>query len=285
MLDWKMRHPWAVKAAYLEKFRQGHPVGVADIHQQSFSESELSFLTFFDVRADLSVPLLKEEQLWGLLSAQSQQPRDWQPEEQRLLETIGTLVSTAVQRDRLHRHLTRANRKLQRFAYLDGLTRVANRRRFEEFLSQEWRRLMREQSPIALIMVDIDHFKAYNDIYGHQAGDDCLRRVAGILRSAVQRPADIVARYGGEEFAIVLPNTDIGGAETVAEKIRMLIHRAKLPHQGSAVSEFITLSLGVTVMLPHPLKAPDDLIKIADQALYEAKKSGRDRIVCQLPNK
>lgn len=282
MLDWKMRHPWAVKAAYLEKFRLGHPVAVADIHQQSFSESELSFLTFFDVSADLSVPLLKEDQLWGLLSAQSRQPRAWQPEEQRLLETIGTLVSTAIQRDRLHRHLTTANRKLQRFAYLDGLTQVANRRRFEEFLNQEWRRLMREQSPIALIMVDIDHFKAYNDVYGHQAGDDCLRRVAGLLRSAVQRPADIVARYGGEEFVVVLPNTDMEGAETVAEKIRTLVNRAKLPHEGSLVGKFITLSLGVTVMLPHPLKAPDDLVKNADQALYQAKESGRDRIVCQL---
>ena len=142
---------------------------------------------------------------------------------------------------------------------------------------------MREQLPLALIMVDIDHFKAYNDVYGHQAGDDCLRRVAGILRSAIHRPADLVARYGGEEFAIVLPNTDVEGAETVAEKIRSLVHRAKLPHQGSPVGQFITLSLGVTVMLPHPLKVPDDLVKFADQALYEAKATGRDRVVCQLP--
>jgi len=283
MLDWKMRHPWSVKAAYLEKFKLGHPVGVADIYQQSFSESELSFLTFFNVCADLSVPLLEDEQLWGLLSVQSRTPRAWQAEEQRLLETIGTLISTAIQRDRLHHHLTTANRKLQRFAYLDGLTRVANRRRFEQFLAQEWRRLMREQLPLALIMVDIDHFKAYNDVYGHQAGDDCLRRVAGILRSAIHRPADLVARYGGEEFAIVLPNTDVEGAETVAEKIRSLVHRAKLPHQGSPVGQFITLSLGVTVMLPHPLKVPDDLVKFADQALYEAKATGRDRVVCQLP--
>lgn len=279
MLEWKMRHPWSVKSVYLEKFRSGHPVAVGNIYQQAFSESELIFLDFFDIGADLSIPLLEEEQLWGLLSAQSRQPREWRPEEQRLLETIGAIISSATQREHLHRHLTQANRKLQQFAYLDGLTRVANRRRFEQFLSQEWRRLLREQAAIALIMADIDHFKAYNDIYGHQAGDDCLRRVAGILRSAIKRPADIVARYGGEEFVIVLPKTDIEGAETVAEKIRLMILRAKIPHEGSRVSQFVTMSLGVAVMMPHPFRGPDDLIKIADDALYRAKAEGRDRVV------
>ncbi len=279
MLHWKMRHPWSVKAVYLEKFRLGHPVGIGDVQQQPLSEAELSFLKFFHVQADLSIPLLEGEELWGLLSAQSQEPRDWRPEETRLLETVGMLVSTAIQRDRLHDYLTRANRKLKRFAYLDGLTQVANRRRFEHFLNQEWRRLMREQSPMALIMVDIDHFKAYNDAYGHQAGDDCLRRVAGILRSAIQRPADIVARYGGEEFALVLPNTNVEGAETIAEKIRVLIARAQIPHKGSLVSKWITLSMGIAALYPHPLKAPDDLVKLADQALYQAKENGRDRIV------
>ena len=279
MSDWQMRHPWSVKTVYLEKFRLGHPVGLADVQQQSLSEAELSFLNFFDVQADLSIPLLEGEQFWGLLSAQSRQPRDWLSEEIRLLETVGRVVSTAIQRDRLHDYLTRANRKLKRFAYLDGLTQVANRRRFEHFLHQEWRRLMREQSSLALIMVDIDHFKAYNDVYGHQAGDDCLRRVAGILRGAVQRPADMVARYGGEEFVVVLPNTDVQGAETIGEKIQILIHRAQIPHEGSRVSQSITLSLGIAALYPHPLKVPDDLISLADQALYQAKEKGRDRVV------
>ena len=138
---------------------------------------------------------------------------------------------------------------------------------------------MREQAPLALIMVDIDHFKAYNDVYGHQAGDDCLRRVAGLLRSAIQRPADMVARYGGEEFAIVLPNTNVEGAETIAEKIQILIHRAQIPHKGSLVSKSVTLSMGLAVLYPHPLKVPDDLIGLADQALYQAKEHGRDRVV------
>ena len=283
MLTWEMRHPWAMKEAYLQKYRQGHPIAVCNVNEQSLSEGELEFLGFFQITAELTVPLLEDKKLWGLLSAQSKQPRMWQPEERRLLETLGRLVSAAVQRDRLHHRLTRANQKLQRFAYLDGLTQVANRRRFEQFLNHEWRRLMREQSTLALIMVDIDHFKAFNDIYGHQTGDECLRRVAAILRTAVQRPADMVARYGGEEFAVVLPNTKVEGAETVAEKIRAHMHKQKIPHRGSPVSQFVTMSLGVAVMSPHPLKSPDDLVKIADDALYQAKEGGRDRVVCSTP--
>ncbi|MEM7648640.1 MAG: diguanylate cyclase, partial [Cyanobacteria bacterium P01_A01_bin.70] len=283
MLTWEMRHPWAMKEAYLQKYQQGHPIAVCNVNEQSFSEEELEFLGFFQITAELTVPLLEDKKLWGLLSAQSKQPRTWQPEERRLLETLGRLVSTAVQRDQLHHSLTQANQKLQRFAYLDGLTQVANRRRFEQFLNHEWRRLMREKSTLALIMVDIDHFKAFNDIYGHQAGDECLRRVAAILRTTVQRPADMVARYGGEEFVVVLPNTGVEGAETVAEKIRAHMHEQKIPHRGSQVCPFVTMSLGVAVMSPHPLKAPDDLIKIADKALYQAKENGRDRVVCHTP--
>ncbi|MEM6432798.1 MAG: GGDEF domain-containing protein, partial [Cyanobacteria bacterium P01_D01_bin.115] len=112
---------------------------------------------------------------------------------------------------------------------------------------------------------------------------ECLRRVAAILRTTVQRPADMVARYGGEEFAVVLPNTGVEGAETVAEKIRAHMHEQKIPHRGSQVCPFVTMSLGVAVMSPHPLKAPDDLIKIADEALYQAKENGRDRVVCHTP--
>lgn len=283
MLTWEMRHPWAIKNSFLEKYRQGHPIAVTNVHQQALSSAELVFLEFFQIAADLTVPLLEEKQLWGLLSAHSATPREWQPEERRLLETLGTLISTAIQRDRLHRRLTQANQKLKRFAYLDGLTQVANRRRFEQFINHEWRRLMREQSPLSIIMADIDHFKAYNDIYGHQAGDECLRRVAGTLRSGVRRPADMVARYGGEEFVIVLPNTDLEGAETVAQKIGTIVRGQKIPHRGSSCSKNVTMSMGVAMMYPHPLKAPDDLIEAADQALYQAKEEGRDRIVCHNP--
>ncbi|HEY9889353.1 MAG TPA: PAS domain-containing protein, partial [Candidatus Obscuribacterales bacterium] len=165
MLTWEIRHPWALKESFLSQYRQGRPVVVANVHEQALDSDELGFLAFFQIAADLTVPLLEDKKLWGLLSAQARTPREWQPEECRLLETLGMLISNAVQRDRLHRNLTKANQQLKRYAYLDGLTQVANRRRFEQFIHHEWRRLMREKAPLALIMADIDHFKAYNDIY------------------------------------------------------------------------------------------------------------------------
>ncbi len=279
MLDWTLRHTWVVREKFLERYRQGYPIAVTDIHQQRLHQPELDFLEYFGITADLTVPLLQENELWGLLSVHNQQPRDWQGEDHRLLETLGTQIMTAIQRHELHQALTQANQRLQQYAYLDGLTHVANRRRFEQFLSHEWRRLMREHAPLAIIMADIDHFKAYNDLYGHQAGDACLRRVAGALRGGIQRPADMVARYGGEEFVVVLPNTDLAGAEIVAEKMRILIRQQGIPHQGNAVDHIVTLSLGVAAMRPHPLKAPEELIKAADQALYRAKEAGRDRVM------
>ena len=279
MLDWTLRHTWIVKEKFITRYRQGYPVAVKDIHNQRLDTDELSFLEYFQITADLTVPLLENSKLWGLLSAHQRLPKDWQPEDHRLLETLGTQITTAIQRDQLHRQLTKANAKLKRFAYLDGLTQVANRRRFEQFLNQEWRRMMRENAPLAVIMVDIDKFKVYNDLYGHQAGDECLRRVAGALSSAVQRPADMVARYGGEEFVVILPKTDLEGAATVAERIRTLVRRQKIPHHGSTVDKIITLSLGVAALHPHPLRSPDELIETADNALYRAKEEGRDRVV------
>ncbi|NER78186.1 MAG: diguanylate cyclase [Leptolyngbya sp. SIO1D8] len=279
MLSWKLRHAWIVKEKFLKLYRQGHPVVVNDIHGQRFSEAELSFFEYFQISADLTVPLLENKKLCGLLSVHNRTPKNWQLEDRRLLETLSTQISTAFQRDKLNRDLTRANQELKRFAYLDGLTQVANRRRFEQFLHHEWRRLMREKAPLALIMADIDEFKAYNDLYGHQAGDDCLRRVAGTLSSAVRRPADMVARYGGEEFTVVLPQTHLEGATKVAEKIRILVRGQKILHEGSTTDSVVTLSLGVAAMYPHLLRTPDDLIQAADQALYRAKEAGRDRVV------
>lgn len=284
MLSWNMRHPWSVKEKFLTKYRQGYAIAVPDIEQQSLDDADLGFFRFFQITADLTVPLRENGNLWGILSAQYATSREWQPADCRLLETFGTLVSTAAQREQLHHNLTKANKELKRFAYLDSLTQIGNRRRFEQFLGNEWRRLMRDNLHIALIMADIDHFKAYNDVYGHQSGDECLRRVAGILTKGVKRPADMVARYGGEEFVIVLSNTDLKGANAVAEKLRDMVKAQNIQHLGSATSNIVTLSWGVTAMIPHPLKSADDLIHTADEALYQAKASGRDRIVCSRPD-
>ncbi|MBE9126472.1 MULTISPECIES: response regulator [unclassified Coleofasciculus] len=203
----------------------------------------------------------------------------------RLLETHWAMVELRrkIEKERLlMTELEAANRELQRLACLDGLTQIANRRAFDEALQQEWRRLARERAPLSLILCDIDFFKAYNDTYGHQAGDECLKQVANSLRQAVKRPADLVARYGGEEFAIVLPNTQLKGAVKVAEIVRSELNAKAIAHSGSQISDCVTLSFGVAGVIPCPGTSPEQLIAEADQALYQAKVEGRDRVVCNL---
>jgi diguanylate cyclase (GGDEF)-like protein len=175
--------------------------------------------------------------------------------------------------------LERANRELQRLSEVDGLTQIANRRSFDQYLAQEWQHLQREQQALSLILCDVDFFKKYNDFYGHQGGDCCLRRVAQVLRQTVKRPADLVARYGGEEFAIILPFTDFKGAIAVARSIQHEIYQSRLPHVNSEVSEFLTLSLGVTSVVPTSTTSSEQLVAAADEALYAAKRQGRDRYI------
>lgn len=175
--------------------------------------------------------------------------------------------------------LKKANRELQLLSVLDDLTQVANRRRFDEALNEEWQRLSRARAPLSLIFCDIDYFKLYNDTYGHQAGDDCLRAVAETIGANCQRPGDFVARYGGEEFIVILPNTEAEGAVHLAEEIRAEIQRLKIPHMRSQVSRYITLSLGVSCALPSADIIPESLIGVADKALYEAKNQGRNQTV------
>ncbi len=174
--------------------------------------------------------------------------------------------------------LRQANVELGRLATLDELTQLANRRRFDEHLLQEWRRLARDQQPLSLILCDVDHFKGYNDHYGHQSGDDCLQKIATAIERSVRRPADLATRYGGEEFAIILPNTSADGAAAVAEIIRVTIEQLRLPHAASPVSPLVTLSLGISSMIPTHDRVPGCLIAQADEALYEAKKLGRDQV-------
>lgn len=175
--------------------------------------------------------------------------------------------------------LKQANLKLKRLANLDGLTKVANRRLFDDTLNQEWRRLQRDSLPLGLILVDVDYFKGYNDFYGHLAGDDCLRQIARSLSQSIKRPADLVARYGGEEFAILLPNTKTEGAVNVAQRIQEDIHTLAIPHEQSQVAKIITVSLGISAMVPSSEQSPEDLIASADRALYQAKQNGRDRMI------
>ncbi|MBN3911104.1 MAG: diguanylate cyclase [Nostoc sp. NMS1] len=170
-----------------------------------------------------------------------------------------------------------ANQKLEKLVNLDGLTQVANRRCFDGRLQAEWKRLAREQQPLSLILFDVDKFKLYNDYYGHLGGDDCLIKIAQIVQQIVRRPADLVARYGGEEFSVLLPNTDLLGAIKVAQIIKQAIHDRAIPHAQSDIKDIVTVSLGISCVIPTCDIKPDTLIASADKAMYNAKQNGRDR--------
>jgi diguanylate cyclase (GGDEF)-like protein len=165
-------------------------------------------------------------------------------------------------------------------ARVDSLTQIANRRRFDECISKEWARHRRSQHPLSLLIVDVDHFKFFNDHYGHQAGDECLIRIAKALSHCVRSAGDLVARYGGEEFGVILPDTDQKGAVRVAERMLSAVLRAGIPHEASPASKIVTISIGVGCAIPRPEGDgdPRPLIEEADRFLYIAKRNGRSRV-------
>ena len=167
---------------------------------------------------------------------------------------------------------------MERISYLDGLTGIANRRKFDEFLDQSWNFAMRQSLPIALIMIDIDLFKTYNDHYGHPKGDACVKQIAQALATSLVRKTDLVARYGGEEFVCVLPGVELESAVITAEKLRQSVLSLQIPHAHSSVSDFVTISLGAAAIIP-PMNAPFSLlIHAADTALYKSKETGRNKV-------
>jgi diguanylate cyclase (GGDEF)-like protein len=198
--------------------------------------------------------------------------------ESGLKKALAELAQAKLEMERFNWRLTEANLKLQRISQLDGLTGIANRRYFDEYLNKEWRRALRGAQMLALIMTDVDHFKAYNDCYGHQAGDDCLRKMARALSAEVRRPADLLARYGGEELVAVLPDTSLEGALLIAENMRLAVEALAIPHAKSPTVSHVTLSLGVAAVVPTPATLPKLLIEAADKALYQAKAEGRNRV-------
>lgn len=174
--------------------------------------------------------------------------------------------------------LRQANDHLQTLSYTDALTNIANRRHLEEVLEVEWRRALRAKTPISLLMIDIDHFKIYNDTFGHRAGDACLTRVAAVLDEAAQRDGDLVARYGGDEFAAILAGTGIAGATEVAERLRAAVEALGIEHGGTPATRVVTVSIGIAAAIPGEVASSETLLSAADKALYEAKGAGRNHI-------
>lgn len=181
-------------------------------------------------------------------------------------------------RVRTHLELKRHRDILENLSSLDGLTGIFNRRRYNEAIEREWKLSQREARPLSLILIDIDHFKAFNDAYGHGPGDECLKQVAKTLAASVNRPSDLVARYGGEEFAVLLPRTDPAGAAFVAEKMRREIESLGIAHRSSPTAPILTISLGVATAIAGPHESPLDLAKTSDRFLYEAKRKGRNQV-------
>jgi diguanylate cyclase (GGDEF)-like protein len=205
-------------------------------------------------------------------------------DETRALETgaadfISKPVNAAVVRARVRTQLTvkRQSDALRALVLTDALTGVANRRAFDERLAGEWRRCGRNGLPVALILVDVDHFKLYNDYYGHQAGDNTLIQVAVAMQRAAGRSQDLVARYGGEEFAILLPQLDGRGASGVASRLMTELERMAIPHAASPTAPHLTASMGLASMTPGEQTSPSDLVQVADVRLYQAKADGRNR--------
>jgi two-component system, cell cycle response regulator len=256
------------KLEIIENFEAYYPINTSRFDRESLS-----------LKSALAVPILFANKNLAVLMFYSKTAKILDQRSQDILKAIATQLGSMIQRKQAEELLKQANQELERLATFDWLTQIPNRRCFDEYLFQEWRRLAREQQSLSLILCDVDYFKLYNDHYGHQEGDDCLQQVAQALRRAVRRPADLVARYGGEEFAVILPNTEGQNAVIVAERIREEIKKLKIIHAYSNVSEYVTLSLGVSCLIPTQSYSPEPLVSFADQALYEAKKQGRDRVI------
>ncbi len=195
----------------------------------------------------------------------------------KLLRVQEELERRNAELEQARAHLEQANQALHRLSYLDALTGVANRRHFNEYLDQEWRRALRKQATLSLVLLDVDHFKRLNDMAGHQYGDDCLRQVGVALAASVRRAGDLAARYGGEEFAVILPDAQPDWVLSFAEEVRQAIAALEIPHPASSYG-VLTVSVGVATAVAVEQQGVSSLIAAADKALYAAKEAGRNRV-------
>ncbi|MEB3163105.1 MAG: diguanylate cyclase [Prochlorothrix sp.] len=263
---------------YGEVYRQGNFRAISDISRAGISDCHRQMLANYGVKANLVMPVIYREHLWGLLIAHHcRSTRQWQDHEARLLNRLATQAAIAISQGELYQNLEQLNHELRQLSTRDGLTQVANRYSFDEYFRQEWLRAQRQGHSIALFLVDVDCFKQFNDTYGHPAGDRCLYQVAQALQQGVPRSSSLVARYGGEEFAIVVPNLARMAAWELAQRLRQAVQLLHIPHRQSPHNE-VTVSIGVICRSPLPEQQPEMYIQEVDQALYRAKAAGRNRV-------
>lgn len=226
----------------------------------------------FKMMSACTFPILVRETVVGALSLGRVSPgKPYNAKDVETIRAFSELAAIALER-------ANAFEETLRHSLTDGLTGLANRRQFDTRLRQEWDTAMQDGRPLALLLVDVDSFKKYNDTYGHLEGDECLRRIAEVMISAGRRQYDLAARYGGEEFALILPGSTAKNAAKRAEALRKKVLALQIPHRGSP-HKYVTASIGVAAMIPTSSTQPADLVARADQALYEAKKQGRNRVV------
>lgn len=245
------------------------------------------------VRAELAVPIRFRDSILGAFSFASDDAAVFTPQLRAVLQLLADQVAGAIHLAAMNRRLSeagasledanrqlqQANEALQHLSLVDPLTGVGNRRHFDQVLALEWRRSMRQGSSLALILLDIDAFKEFNDSLGHLEGDRCLRELGALLAASFHRAGDFTARYGGEEFAVILPGCDALAAETVADSLRQGVEKLRIAHPASPIAPWVTISAGAAALVPAPSQRPASLIKYADDALYSAKHSGRNRVV------
>ncbi len=237
-------------------------------------KSELIVPIFIPNRHSYSFPIY---QMWGsLVIHQCDQLKQWQASELDLLEKVTIQIAIAIVQVELLKELQATQQEIKQLKTRDDLTQIANRHYFKKALHTEWKRLQRESSPLSLILCRLDYFERYNEAYGCPAGDSCLQLIAAVLLDIAKRPADLVARYGTEEFAILLPSTNEEGALQVAETIRTRVKFLKIPHIDSPVSSNLTMSLGVTSIIPIALLTPEAMLKATLESLKKSQKNGCD---------
>ena len=235
--------------------------------------------------SEYALPIRLGGRTLGVLNLEGTTPDAFSRDNQTVFRTFADQLAGAIhmasinqELEEANARLRRANRRLSRLSARDGLTGIANRRRLDRALVLEWRRAGRTETPLSLLMADIDFFKNYNDLHGHQAGDARLKQVAEALAGCLHRAGDLVARYGGEEFAILLPATDEAHALISGEKLRACVEELRIPHGGSGAGPWVTLSLGAATARPRAGLRPRTLLEHADRALYQAKREGRNRV-------